>query len=68
MVMFTAFNSLQNITSRIYNQYGYDHLGETSILLLYFMFGVFTFVAPFIIKKLGYKKTMFLSSLGYGVF
>lgn len=27
MIMFTAFNSLQNIVSKIYGEYGYDNLG-----------------------------------------
>jgi hypothetical protein len=27
MVMFTAYNSLQNIVSKIYKEYGYDSLG-----------------------------------------
>jgi hypothetical protein len=27
MIMFTAFNSLQNIVSKIYKEYGYDSLG-----------------------------------------
>jgi len=66
--MFTAFNSLQNIVSKIYKEYGYDSLGETSILLLYFMFGVATFFSPFVIRKHGYKNVMFLSSMGYAVY
>lgn len=68
MIMFTAFNSLQNIVSKIYGEYGYDNLGETSILLLYFTFGVCTFITPYFIRKFGYKKVMFISSLGYGVY
>lgn len=68
MIMFTAFNSLQNIVSKIYSDYGYDNLGTASVLLLYFVYGAFTFVAPFLIRNLGYKKSMFLSSLGYGIF
>lgn len=27
MIMFTAYNSLQNIVSKIYTEYGYDSLG-----------------------------------------
>jgi hypothetical protein len=68
MIMFTAYNSLQNIISKIYNDYGYKNLGTTSVLLLYFVFGAFTFVGPFFIRGLGYKKAMFFSSLGYVVF
>jgi MFS family permease len=68
MIMFTAFNSLQNIVSKIYSDYGYTNLGTASVLLLYFVYGAFTFVAPYLIRGLGYKKSMFFSSLGYGIF
>lgn len=68
MIMFTAFNSLQNIVSKIYNDYGYENLGQVSILLLYFTFGATTLVTPFLIRKLGYKKVLFISSLGYAVY
>lgn len=68
MIMFTAFNSLQNIVSKKYEEYGYHNLGTASIILLYFVYGVFTFPAPFIIRMLGFKKSMFISSLGYGLF
>jgi hypothetical protein len=68
MIMFTAFNSLQNIVSKVYNDSGYKNLGTASVLLLYFVYGAFTFVAPFLIRVLGYKKSMFISSLGYGIF
>lgn len=27
LIMFTTFNSLQNIVSKIYKEYGYDSLG-----------------------------------------
>ena len=68
MIMFTAYNSLQNIVSKIYSEYGYDNLGETSVLLLYSVFGVCTFITPYIIRKFGYKKVMFISSLGYATY
>ena len=68
MIMFTAFNSLQNIVSKLYGEYGYTNLGTASIILLYFVYGAFTFFAPFIIRTFGFKKSMFISSLGYGIF
>ena len=68
LVMFTTFNSLQNIISKIYNEEGYHSLGETSILLLYFVFGGATFFSPFVIRTLGHKKAMFFSSLGFSLF
>jgi MFS family permease len=32
------------------------------------MFGVGTFISPFVIRKHGFKKVMFFSSLGYAVY
>ena len=68
LIMFTSFNSLQNIVSKIYNDYGYVNLGQTSVLVLYFTFGIATFITPYAIRKFGYKKVMFISSLGYAVY
>ena len=68
MIMFTSFNSLQNIVSKLYEEYGYNNMGQTAILFLYAAFGVSTFFTSFIVKSLGYKKTLFFSSLGYGIF
>lgn len=65
LILFTTFNSLQNIVSKLYTEYGYDGLGETSVLLIYLVFGAGTFFSPFVIRKYGFKKTMFLSALGY---
>ena len=68
MIMFTSFNSLQNIVSKLYEEYDFDNLGQTAILFLYFAFGVATVFSSYIIKSIGYKKSMFISSLGYGIF
>ena len=68
MIMFTSFNSLQNIVSKLYEDYNYNNMGQTAILFLYAAFGVATFFTSFIVKTLGYKKTLFFSSLGYAIF
>ncbi len=68
MIMFTSFNSLQNIVSKLYEEYHFNNLGQTAILFLYAAFGVSTFFTSFIVKTLGYKKTLFFSSLGYAIF
>ena len=68
MIMFTAFNSLQNMVSKIYAQYGYGNLGEISVLVLYFVFGITTFFTPYVIRQFGFKKVMFISSMGYAVY
>ncbi len=68
MIMFTAFNSLQNSVSTIYDDYHLDNLGKISLIFLYAIFAASTFFTPFIIRKFGYKKTMFVSSLGYALY
>lgn len=68
MLMFTSFNSLQNIVSKLYEEYSYDNLGQTALMFIYGAFGITTVFSSFIVKKLGYKKAMFFSSIGYVVF
>lgn len=68
MVMFTSFNTLQNMVSKLYDDHGFKNLGQTALLLLYFSFAASTFVTSYIIKHVGYKKTMLWSSLGYAAF
>jgi MFS family permease len=66
--MFTAFNSLQNIVSKLYEDYGYGSLGQAAVLCIYLSFATCTFFSSFVIKNYGYKKVMFVSSLGYAIF
>jgi Na+/melibiose symporter-like transporter len=68
MLMFTAFNSLQNTVSVIYNKPGFESLGKVSLLFLYFVFGVCTFFTPFIIRKFGYNLVFLISALGYALY
>lgn len=68
MIMFTSFNSLQNIVSKLYEEYEYNNLGQTALMFLYGAFGITTIFSSFIVKKLGYKKAMFFSSFGYVIF
>lgn len=37
-------------------------------MFLYGAFGITTLFSSFIVKRLGYKKAMFFSSLGYAIF
>jgi hypothetical protein len=68
MLMFTAFNSLQNIVSKLYEEYHYTNLGQSAVICIYLTFSICTFFTSFIIKNFGYKKVMFFASLGYGLF
>jgi fucose permease len=68
MLMFTAFNSLQNMISELYESLGLGPLGQIALFCIYGAFGLTTLVSSYLIEKMGYKKTMFLSGLGYAVF
>jgi hypothetical protein len=54
--------------SKLYEEYGYNNLGQTALLFIYFAFGIATFFTSYIIKKMGYKKIMFFCSIGYAIF
>lgn len=68
MLMFTAFNSLQNTVSVVYNDQGYYNLGKASLLILYLCFGINIFFSSYIIKHMGYNNVLFASSLGYAFY
>lgn len=68
MLMFTAFNSLQNTVSTVYDDQGLENLGKVSLLFLYAVFGVTTFFTAFFIRKFGYNIVLFISSLGYALY
>jgi fucose permease len=68
MIMFSSYNSLQNIVAKLYDDDGYNNMGRVLFICLYGMFGVTTVFSSFIVKKFGFKKSMFFASLGYAVF
>lgn len=68
MMMFTAFNSLQNMISSLYEALGLGPLGQISLFCIYGAFGATTLISSFMIEKFGYKKIMFFSGLGYAFF
>jgi Na+/melibiose symporter-like transporter len=67
MIMFTSYNSLQNIVSKVYDDHGLKKLGQIELMCLYAFFGITTFFSSFIVKKLGYKRTFFIASFGYAI-
>lgn len=68
MLMFTAFNSLQNMISSLYLSLGFGSLGQMSVLILYASFGACSFLAAYVIERIGYRRLMFICSLGYCCF
>jgi hypothetical protein len=68
MVMFTSYGSLQNFVSKMYDEYHYKNMGQTAVMSIYALYAMSTVFSSFIVKKLGYKKSMFFASLGYAIF
>jgi hypothetical protein len=68
MIMFTSFFSLQNMVSKLYEDYNYKNLGQVSLLVIYLSFGICTIFSSYVVKRVGYKRSMFFSSLGYVIF
>lgn len=68
MLMFTAYNSLQNMISSIYSQMGYKSLGQISVFCIYGSFGIANFFAAYVIERVSYRKLMFFCSVGYTLF
>lgn len=68
MLMFTAFNSLQNSVSIIFKRPGFEVLGKISIVTIYSVFGICTFFTAFVIRKFGYKMVFLISAFGYALY
>lgn len=49
MLMFTAYNSIQNMISPIYAQMGYRSLGQIAVFCIYGSFGLANFIAAYVI-------------------
>jgi hypothetical protein len=67
MLMFTAYNSLQNMISSIYSR-NHGSLGQISVFCIYGSFGVSNLFAAYVLERISYRKLMFFCSLGYSLF
>lgn len=43
-------------------------MGQTAIMCIYGVFGITSLFSSFIVKALGYKKSMFFSAISYAIF
>lgn len=68
MLIFTAFNSLQNMISSLYAQQGFQTLGQIALFAIYISFGFSNFLTAYVLERVSYRRLMFLSSLGYLAF
>ena len=65
MVNFTSYYSIVNMLSEIYDHEGYQNLGQINLFAVYITFGLGVFLTTHYIRKIGYKKAMMLSCVGY---
>jgi fucose permease len=68
MIMFSSYNSMQNILAKLYDDEGYTNMGRILFICVYGGLGITTIFSSFIVKRLGYRKARFFASLGYAVF
>eukprot|EP01017_Pseudomicrothorax_dubius_P039759 TRINITY_DN613_c0_g1_i1.p1 TRINITY_DN613_c0_g1~~TRINITY_DN613_c0_g1_i1.p1 ORF type:complete len:256 (+),score=33.78 TRINITY_DN613_c0_g1_i1:115-882(+) len=65
LIMFTAFNSIQNLVSEIYEQSGYDNLGRICLFTFNTAFCIGSFATARIVKRLGLSPSIFFATLPY---
>ena len=68
MMLFTAFNSVQNQVAQQYSLLGYNSLGQVALMALYLTFGATSLISSQIANKFGFKTVFFVSGLGYNLF
>jgi len=65
LTLFLSFSNLQNLFSTLCEEHGYRNLGQTAIFFIYLAACCSTPLTSLIVKKLGFKKSFFLCSIGY---
>jgi len=66
-ILFLAFNSTANSAAKALRDSGFDNLGFYTLSVLYLSFGIFSTVAPIIVRTLKAKKSLIIASLAYAV-
>jgi len=64
-VLFTAFNSASNLSSKAMQDDGLGDLGFYSLGALYLVFGLTSFLAPWVVNKIGIRYSEILGAFGY---
>ncbi len=69
MLLFSAFNTAQNMISEIYSQkLKLDYLGNVTLLVIYILLGSTNILVGRIMDYLSFKWAMFIATWGYVVF
>ena len=67
MMLLAGYNNLQNIVSKIYEEYGFRNMGQTALMIYYATAGVASFISSYIVKAFGHQKSMLLSGIAFSV-
>jgi len=68
MMLFTAFQSAQNLVSQIYEQLKYTGLGRICIFSIYGALGIGNIFAPHVKRQISHKAGMLIGSFFYTLF
>jgi len=64
-MLFTAYNSAQNLMAQVYKQLGYDSLGRTCIFTIYTFLGLTNAVTTYFKKKISTKTGLVAGGAAY---
>lgn len=68
MLMFSVFNTAQNLASNVLKDLGFGNMGFYSLAFLYLTFSLSCFVASAIVNKIGERVSMVSGSLCYTLY
>ena len=66
--MFAAFNTAQNLTTKVMEDNHFGKLGYYSLAVHYFFFGICSFISAPIVTKLGPRLSMLFGATTYSIF
>lgn len=56
LLVFTAFQTCQNFSSKVLSDYGFNSVGSTCLAVLYLVFSIASFFSKSIVTKIGSTK------------
>ena len=68
LLLFSAFNTAQNLASSVLKNLGFDNLGFISLALLYLTFAICSFLSSKVVNSWGERISMFVGSACYTLY